>query len=239
MTTEQPGRSRRRTGVIAGCVGLLLAGGATITWAATQQVGPPPAPPAAESTPASSEAATSSPSAMVSDAPTDQTQKPTPKQRDSTTKTLPASRPTAVRLPALQVSSPVHSLGLDAQGALKVPEGKRYDEVAWYDGSPTPGEVGPSVLEGHVSSVNGASVFFELGATKKGDKIEVDRADGTTAHFKVTHVRTYPKDKFPKVDVYGSTQGAELRVITCGGDYDKAAGHHEDNIVVYAKLIAK
>lgn len=131
----------------------------------------------------------------------------------------------------------MHGLGLNAQGGLTVPTGDRYDEVAWYDGSPTPGEVGPSVLEGHVTG-NGESpsVFFKLGATKAGDPIEVDRADGSTATFVVTDVRSYPKADFPQVDVYGATPGPELRVITCGGDYDDGARRHEDNVVVFAKL---
>lgn len=142
-----------------------------------------------------------------------------------------------MRIPSIDVSSPVHGLGLDSKGALTVPSGDRYHQVAWYDGSPTPGEVGPSVLEGHVTGLNGASVFFDLGSTQEGDKIEVDREDGTTAVFKVTEVRSYPKTEFPKVDVYGSTQGPELRVITCGGTFDSTTGHHVDNVVVYAKLI--
>lgn len=143
-----------------------------------------------------------------------------------------------MRIRGIDVESPVHGLGLDGRGELKVPSGDRYDEVAWYDGSPTPGEVGPSVLEGHVTgSGRDPSVFFELGATKAGHEIEVDRADGSTATFEVTEVRKYPKADFPRVDVYGATKGPELRVITCGGTYDEDAGRHLDNVVVFAELV--
>ncbi|WP_435201332.1 class F sortase [Janibacter sp. GS2] len=153
---------------------------------------------------------------------------------------MPASKPTNVRLPGIDVTSPVHGLGLDDQGKLKVPSGDKYDEVAWYDGSPTPGESGPSVIEGHVTgSGHRKSVFFELGATKAGDRVEVDRADGSTATFKVTKVNKYQKADFPRIDVYGATKGPELRVITCGGTYDEAAGRHLDNIVVFAELVEK
>ncbi|UUZ44760.2 class F sortase [Janibacter limosus] len=151
---------------------------------------------------------------------------------------LARSKPTAVRLPSIDVDSPVHGLGLDAQGRLMVPSGDRYDEVARYDGSPTPGEVGPAVLEGHVTgSGRDPSVFFELGATRSGDPVEVDRADGSTATFEVTDVRMYPKADFPRVDVYGATAGPELRIITCGGSYDSSARRHLDNVVVFAKLV--
>lgn len=151
---------------------------------------------------------------------------------------MPASKPVAVRLPSIDLKSPVHSLGLNAQGGLEVPSGDRYDEVAWYDGSPSPGEDGPAVLEGHVTGSNhNPSVFFELGDTREGDRIEVDRKDGTTATFEVTQVKEYPKADFPQVDVYGATEGPELRVITCGGTYDENARRHQDNIVVFAELV--
>jgi LPXTG-site transpeptidase (sortase) family protein len=149
-----------------------------------------------------------------------------------------ASKPTAVRIPSIGVESPVHGLGLDEEGRLQVPSGELYDQVAWYDGSPSPGETGPAVLEGHVTGAGYApSVFFELGATRRGDLIEVDRADGSTATFKVTEVKSTPKDDFPRIDVYGATEGPELRVITCGGTYDKEAGRHLDNVIVFAKLV--
>ncbi|WP_307865180.1 class F sortase [Myceligenerans salitolerans] len=136
------------------------------------------------------------------------------------------------------MDSPVHGLGLDPEGRLRVPSGARYDEVAWYDGSPTPGEAGPAVLEGHVTGTGyRPSVFFELGNTRPGDRIEVDRADGSTAVFEVTEIRSAPRADFPRVDVYGATKGPELRVITCGGTFDEESGHHLDNVIVFAELV--
>lgn len=187
---------------------------------------------------ASSTTPTPRPSAKTAPtAPSPPQATPAPSTASTATQPLSQSRPTAVRLPSIDVSSPVHGLGLNAQGGLTVPSGDRYDEVAWYDGSPTPGQVGPAILEGHVTgSGESPSVFFELGATKAGDEIEVDRADGTTATFTVTDVRRYPKADFPQLAVYGATPGPELRVITCGGSYDAGARRHVDNVVVFAKL---
>ncbi|WP_338749259.1 class F sortase [Janibacter alittae] len=208
--------------------GLLLAGGGTIAWAASQQVGSPPSPPATTSTTQASGSTAAGSSSTTSAKPS-----PSP-----TTAPMDAAEPTAVHIPSIDVESPVHPLGLNAQGGLEVPSGDRYDDVAWYDGSPTPGEVGPAVLEGHVTgSSHNPSVFFELGDTRQGDRIEVDRADGSTATFEVTQVKEYPKADFPQVDVYGATQGPELRVITCGGTYDENARRHQDNIVVFAELV--
>lgn len=151
---------------------------------------------------------------------------------------LPASEPVVVRVPAIDVSSPLHALGLAEDGTLEVPTGERVDQAAWYSGSPTPGEVGPAVIEGHVTGPGGRpSVFFELGSLGPGDRVEVDREDGTTVVFEVYRVERYPKDRFPTVEVYGQTAGPELRLITCGGEFDESTGHHVDNTVVYARVV--
>jgi LPXTG-site transpeptidase (sortase) family protein len=135
------------------------------------------------------------------------------------------------------VDSELVSLGLNPDGTLAVPTGPDYDKAAWYNGSPTPGSLGPSVLEGHVdSAANGPSVFYRLGEVKAGDSIEVDSLDGTTSTFTVSRVEVYPKDAFPTMEVYGDTERPELRLITCGGDFDPATGHYRDNTVVYAEL---
>ena len=220
------------------CTVLLVAGGGTVGWAATQQVGAPPAPPPATS---SSEHTKGDGSPTEHASPTEQRDSASSGSAPSASPTptpMSASRPTEVRLPAIDVESSLQGLGLDSAGRLEVPEGDRYDEAGWYTGSPTPGETGPSVLLGHVTgSGHDPSVFFDLGATKVGDRIEVDREDGSTAVFEVTKVRQYPKDDFPRAAVYGATSDPELRVITCGGTYDESARRHLSNVVVYAELV--
>ncbi|MFK5584023.1 MULTISPECIES: class F sortase [unclassified Serinicoccus] len=152
---------------------------------------------------------------------------------------LPRSEPVEVRIPSISVTSPLHPLGLNDDGTLAVPTGDRVDEAAWYDGSPTPGELGPTVIEGHVTGPGGReSIFFDLGALEPGDTAEVERADGRTVTFEVYRVDQFAKDAFPTVDVYGPTDEAELRLITCGGEFDEATGHHVDNTVVYARMIS-
>lgn len=151
---------------------------------------------------------------------------------------LAPAEPVAVRLPGIDVASKLHPLGLNEDGTLEVPSGELYDQAAWYEGSPTPGEVGPSVIEGHVTSQGSIpSVFFDLGAVTPGDLIEVDREDGSTVTFEVYATDSFPKDDFPKVAVYGNTEVPELRVITCGGEYDPEARAHVDNIVVFARMV--
>jgi sortase (surface protein transpeptidase) len=92
------------------------------------------------------------------------------------------------------------------------------------------------VLTGHVDSAAGPAVFFRLRDVAVGDAVLVERADGTTARFTVTRVARYPKDAFPAAAVYAPTPGAELRLITCGGTFDRAARSYRDDVVVDAVL---
>ena len=151
---------------------------------------------------------------------------------------LPRSKPVALDIPSIGVHSSLLSLGLNADGTIEVPSGTSYDEAGWYRFSPTPGSLGPAVILGHVSSgARGASVFFELGHLRPGDTVRVTRRDGSIAAFVITGVRRYPKDRFPTQLVYGNTDHAALRLITCGGSFDSSTGHYRDNVVVFATLI--
>jgi LPXTG-site transpeptidase (sortase) family protein len=146
----------------------------------------------------------------------------------------------SISIPAIDVRSDLITLGANPDGTLQVPQpGPDYDKAAWFDGSPRPGDVGPAVVEGHVDSAeNGPSVFYSLGTLTAGDRIVVARADGSSVPFEVDEVRVVPKDDFPTLEVYGNTEGPELRLITCGGPFDSSAGHYEDNVVVFASQIA-
>jgi hypothetical protein len=153
---------------------------------------------------------------------------------------LPASPPVRLDIPAAGVRTDLITLGLRGDGTVEVPPHADRDtsRAGWYRHSPTPGERGPAVLLGHVDSADdGPAVFFDLGALRPGDTATVRRADGRDAVFRVTRVATYPKDRFPTDEVYGDTAGAELRLITCGGAFDRGAGSYTDNVVVDAVLI--
>lgn len=152
---------------------------------------------------------------------------------------LPRAEPTNIRIPAINVSSPVNVVGLNPDKTMEVPQpGPRYDQAAWYRYSPTPGEIGPSVIIGHIDSAkNGPSVFFNLGKLKSGQRIQVTRTDGTTPTFEVDSVHSYPKDAFPQQTVYGDTDFAALRLITCGGSFDRQTHQYLNNTVVFAHLV--
>ncbi len=123
-------------------------------------------------------------------------------------------------------------LSVDDEQVLVPPSD--FARAGWFTGSPAPGATGPAVIAGHVDSRQGPAVFFRLAELEPGDEVLVDRADGTTVRFTVTSVDRYPKDEFPTEQVYGPTPRAELRLITCGGEFDPDERSYRDNVVVSA-----
>lgn len=146
--------------------------------------------------------------------------------------------PTRVRIPAIEVDATVIDLGLTEDRRLEVPED--ISVTGWYTGRSVPGEDGPSVVVGHVdSAVAGKGVFYALRDLVPGDRVEVERSDGTVATFRVTEVATVSKDEFPTDLVYGSTPEPTLRLITCGGTFDRSVRSYEHNIIVFAEFLGK
>ncbi len=213
----------QRLGLAA--AGLLAAAGAgLVACGVTSQVPAPPAPPPAAAPAASAvESSSSSPSPRRA------------QSRPVRGPVLPPAEPVSVHIPRLDVQSDTMHLGLQPDGAMEVPQSA--DPIGWYDKSPTPGVQGPAVLAGHVTWDRKPAVFFRLGEMRPGDRVEVERADGSTAVFSVTKIATYPKDDFPTVEVYRNLDHAGLRLITCAGQFDDESKRYPDNIVVYAEMV--
>ncbi|MET3935681.1 sortase (surface protein transpeptidase) [Arthrobacter sp. OAP107] len=183
-------------------------------------------------------AATATPASPVQTAASTHTAVPSASPTSTPQKVLPASDPVSISVPSVGIESELLSLGLKADGSVEVPPDGPGAPAGWYNGSPTPGELGPAVLLGHVNATDGGpGVFANLRQLKVGDLIMVARQDGTTSVFTFDHAEAYSKDAFPTQTVYGNTEGPELRLITCDG-YDPATGLFDDNYVVFAKLVA-
>ncbi|WP_434614896.1 class F sortase [Arthrobacter sp. A5] len=151
---------------------------------------------------------------------------------------LPASKPATVAIDTIGVSSGLMKLGLEADGTVAVPPGDADAPAGWYENAPTPGELGSSIILGHVNSIQtGVGVFYRLHELQDADQVSVTREDGTVAVFQVYRVDTYDKASFPAAQVYGNAGRAELRLITCGG-YDPSTGEFNQNTVAYAYLIS-
>jgi hypothetical protein len=147
---------------------------------------------------------------------------------------LVKSVPVRVQIAAIGVDSTLMKLGLQRDGSMQVPVGGF--PAGWYTGGPTPGELGPAIIAGHVD-MHGPGVFAKLDQLKPGNQITVTRADGSKPVFRVIRVSLFAKDKFPTALVYGNTNMSVLRLITCGGTFNRQTGHYEDNTVAFAQLV--
>ncbi|MEU9131595.1 class F sortase, partial [Kitasatospora sp. NPDC048540] len=147
--------------------------------------------------------------------------------------TVPA--PVRLEIPRIGVDAPVQAGGLNADGTVEVPPLDRPDLVDWYRGGPAPGQIGPAVLLGHLDTHKGPAVFGRLPQLRPGDRIDIRRQDGSSVSYRVRELRQFAKSEFPTELVYGNTETAQLRLITCGGTLG-SNGHYTDNIVVLADL---
>jgi hypothetical protein len=206
--------------VLGGVLGTML-----LVLAMLRAPTPPPQPTAAQAPPSSVVA----PPAPTATAP--------PSPRPTAATPLPPSTPVRIDMDRARIHAPIIATGLDADDTVAVPPIDHPYLTGWYDRSVTPGQLGASVLLGHVDShASGPAVFYYLGTLTRGDTIEVTRADHRVAVFTVDGVAGYSKTQFPATAVYGPTTGANLRLVTCGGVFDERSHSYERNVVVFASL---
>ncbi|MFI6036485.1 class F sortase [Streptomyces sp. NPDC051315] len=148
---------------------------------------------------------------------------------------LPRSRATRLAIPYLGIDAPIMDLRLDAERRLPAPPEDDPKLVGWYAEGPTPGEQGTAVAVGHLDTDTGPAVFAPLSELERGRQVEVRRADGRIAVYTVDAIKTYDKAHFPDREVYGPRGRPELRLITCGGTFDREKGY-TGNLVVFAHL---
>ncbi len=248
MTVQEAGGGRRGRYAAAATAVLLVIGVLALVLGLRGQAGPPQPGAAAPATSTSSSTPTTpstTPTATGSTASPTSTSAPT-----QTAQTMPAapappgkqigqfvgaSAPTGIEIPSIGVTSTNFvDLVIGGDGAITVPGSA--DEVGIYSGGPTPGQLGPAVIGAHVDSTKGPGIFYRLGSVKPGDTVKISRADGSTTTFVVDKVASYPKDQFPTEEVYrGDFDKSEIRLVTCGGTFDKVK-HYLDNVVVFGHL---
>jgi hypothetical protein len=139
--------------------------------------------------------------------------------------------PMAIAIPSIGVKAGIVEVGLQADGAMQLPDP---DQVGWYKHGPRPGAPGPAVLIGHVDTRTDPAVFYRLRQLRPGDEILISQRDGSTTRFLVGRLERHPKTALPTKRIWPTTSRPLLRLITCGGSFDRATGHYRDNIILYA-----
>lgn len=217
---RETGRIRRRSSVLAVVAVVTAAIGlGTLARAATEDSDGPRAPAASART---------QPGRLERTAGRDES-------TDSRGPLMGRSVPLRLIIPSVHIDTTLLRLGLNADGSLQVPW--KPLEAGWYTGSPTPGQLGPAIIAGHVDSwATGPAVFYHLGEIDVGARMSITRTDSTVAHFRVTAVTAYRKTAFPLHQVYGDVNRAELRLITCA-HWNATTQEYDDDLVVYAQLV--
>ncbi len=151
---------------------------------------------------------------------------------------LDRSPPVKISITSIKLRASVDQLGLAPDGTMEEPPFSKADDAFWYRLGPAPGQVGPAVIVGHVDTKHSVAVFFYLSRLQAGDQVVVTRADGHTVTYAVDRLDQFPKSDFPTKLVYGPTNYPALRLITCGGPFDRSVGSYRDNVVVFAHMTA-
>ncbi|NKZ02577.1 class F sortase [Actinomadura latina] len=157
--------------------------------------------------------------------------------RPSASPALPRSAPLRLEVPRIGVRTPLMTLAKNADRTVETPPLSRAQEAGWYRLGAAPGSRGAAVIIGHVDTAGGPAVFYRLGALRPGDRARVLRADGRTAVFRIDSVERVGKDRFPTRRVYGDPGYAAIRLITCGGRFDRGSGHYTDNVIAFGHLV--
>ncbi|MEG3628837.1 class F sortase [Streptomyces poriticola] len=151
---------------------------------------------------------------------------------------LDAALPERLDIPELGIRAPVLARGLDGKGALQAPPYDRAGAVGWYAAGATPGEAGTALLVGHVDTETRPAVFYKISTLEPGETIRVVRDGAGVAEFTVDDIQVLTRDSFDAHQAYGPHRSgrAELRLITCGGSFDKVSNRYTANVVVSAYL---
>ena len=220
---------------MAAGIALAFAGRHTLRWS------PPPFPPRSEALPAAGLPAAGPPAAgRPAGSRPGRPAVLHPARAGNPPRPMARSVPLALAIPAIRVRARIIALGLRPDGSPAVPPLSTPFVTGWYDPGPTPGAPGAAVIFGHVDSAAvGPAVFYDLGRLRTGDLIDVTLADRRTAVFRVYGAGLYLKTDFPSLGVYGYTRWPTLRLITCGGEFDRRSGQYLGNVVVFAEYLGQ
>lgn len=150
-------------------------------------------------------------------------------------KNTDSPNPVLLTIPSLNISAGFEPLGLNPDRTLEVP--KNDMGVGWFIHGAKPGQIGTSIIVGHLDSVKGPAVFANLNKIKPGDKIIIKRDDGSVVTYRVDYLSKFSQDNFPTQAVYSPVSFAGIRLITCSGVWNKKTGHYSDNLVVFGSKI--
>jgi hypothetical protein len=143
----------------------------------------------------------------------------------------PALPPTTIRIPAIGLDASIIPVGLvPGTSSMQIPD---IDHVGWYRLGPGPGQTGSAVLVGHVDGGGRPGVFWRLGKLETGDNITIAYNGTKPLRFRVTGRQQVAKDELPAA-LFSRAGPPRIALITCGGAFNTATRHYDDNVVIVA-----
>lgn len=153
---------------------------------------------------------------------------------DARTTAPSAGTPVELIVDKIGVDTSLYPLHLLADGSLQSPP--KWQQAGWFAAGVRPGDIGPAVIAGHIDSYRGPAVFYRLTKLGVGDHVVVVTSAGSRLSFTVSGTQEFHKAAFPTDKVYGPTPLAELKLVTCTGNFDRARRSYVDNLIVTAVL---
>ncbi len=147
----------------------------------------------------------------------------------------PPAKPARFQIDLIDVDAEVEHVEQDDQGRMDVP--KEWENVAWYELGPRPGEQGNAVIAGHYDSFSGPAVFFELRELELGDLVRVITEDDEELEFEVVEIELVHIDDADSRKIFGDTEEYNLNLVTCEGAWDLDTDMYDHRLIVYTTLV--
>ena len=155
--------------------------------------------------------------------------------------------PAALSVPSIGVQAPVEQRGTvdytnpftgQRVAGYGVPEDMA--TTSWWSDGPEPGSGQMAVVLGHDVPGDAPGVFDRLDELQVGDPVVLTAADGTQLALQVVEAPLTGLDKSTSAlsdALNGHPEGADVALVTCGGEYDESVQASDQNVVVFASVV--
>lgn len=147
---------------------------------------------------------------------------------------VPAQNPRRILIPEIGAEGFVQQVGVDESGAIDVPD--NIHMAGWYNQSSNVGDLGLSIIAGHVRGYTTSGIFEQLTHLDPGQQFEVEMGDRSIKKFEIFKAKTVPVED-SLLAMYERTEKSQLNLITCAGDFNSTSETYADRHIVYAKPV--
>lgn len=145
------------------------------------------------------------------------------------------TEPKYITLSTIGAEGYVEKVGVDQDKRIAVPTNIHL--AGWYVEALKPGQVGLSIIDGHLDGYKHDGIFKNLAKLKAGDTYTVEKGDGSLLNYKVKSVQTMSvADANSKLFSKDPSIKSQLNLITCGGAFDEGKKEYDKRVIVVSEL---